>query len=172
MSTRHARLPLILMSIVLVCFIFGGARPAVEAQGPDIESLRKAANGGNADAQYQLADAYFSGKGVTPDSKQGAEWLTKAAKLDHPAAEFVLGYMYLKGGGQNIPKNPKQGLEWIRKSVDHGYAKAEYALAVLYRDGDGDTGIAQQSTRGREIVSRCGATARFHKIPSSPAGDV
>ena len=143
MNTRHARLALILISIALACCIVGGANLAVHAQAPDIESLRKAANGGNADAQYQLADAYFAGKGVTLDPKQGAEWLVKAAKLDHPAAEFVLGYMCLKGGGQNIPKNPKQGLEWIKKSVEHGYAKAEYALAVLYRDGDGETGIAR-----------------------------
>lgn len=143
MNRLRARFSLILIRIAAACCIVVGANSALQAQGADIEALRKAAKEGNADAQYQLADAYLEGKGVSTDSKQGAEWLEKAAKLDHPAAQFVLGYMYLKGGGQNIRKNPKQGLEWIRKSSDHGYAKAEYALGVLYRDGDGETGIAQ-----------------------------
>jgi hypothetical protein len=113
------------------------------AQTLDIASLKKQAKEGDAQAQYELADDYLEGKGIPINAKQGVEWLEKAAKLDHAGAQFVLGYMYLKGGGQNIPKDPKQGLEWLRKSADHGNAKADYALALLYRDGDDETGIAR-----------------------------
>lgn len=97
---------------------------------------------GNAEAQFQLAKAYFSGEGGMPrDSKQGVEWLRKAANLELPAAQLALSYMYLSGGEQYIPKDPKQGLQWLRKAADHGYAPAEHNLAVQYRDGNEQAGV-------------------------------
>jgi hypothetical protein len=126
----------------LVCLIAASAHaPDLLAQTPDIAGLTQQANSGNAEAQYQLADAYLNGKGVTKDSRQGVEWLKKAAASDHPGAQLSLAYMYLKGGEQNIPKDPAQGLRWLQKAADHGYAPAEYNLALLYRDGDAGTGI-------------------------------
>lgn len=142
MNFRWSLIRVVLIRIVFVSVIAAGAHLA--AQAPDIASLRKQAKAGDAEAQYQLAQALLSGKGVPQDSKQGVEWLEKAAKLDHPAAQQVLSYMYLKGGEQNIPKNPKIGLEWLQKSADHGNAAAEYGLAVMYRDGDGETGIPRK----------------------------
>ena len=129
--------------MVLLCLVAASAQPLLLAQTPDIASLTKQAKDGNAESQYQLADAYLNGKGVAKDSKQGVDWLKKAAALDHPGAQLVLSYMYLKGGEQNIPKDPAQGLRWLQKSADHGYAPAQYNLALLYRDGDADTGIAR-----------------------------
>ena len=140
-------------------------RAAPAAQTPDIASLTKQAKDGNAESQYQLADAYLNGKGVTKDSKQGIDWLKKAAALDHPGAQLVLSYMYLKGGEQNIPKDPAQGLRWLQKSADHGYAPAQYSLALLYRDGDADTGIARNP---REARALCFAKRRASPVPSSP----
>jgi len=126
--------------VVAFIFVIG---PDLAAQAPDIAQLHKQAKDGDAEAQFDLAKAYLSGIGVPKDSKQGAEWLERAAKLDHPAAEQVLSYMYLNGGEKNIPKNPKLGLEWLRKSADHGNAVAECALAVMYRDGDVETSISR-----------------------------
>lgn len=137
------RIPLrvALLRLMLVCVI--AACAFLAAQTPDIASLRKRAKDGDAEAQYLLSSALLSGNGVARDSKQGVEWLKRAADQDHPAAQQVLSYMYLKGGEQNIPKNPKLGLEWLQKSADHGNAAAEFALAVMYRDGDGETGISR-----------------------------
>jgi hypothetical protein len=130
--------------MILLCLIATGAGgPILLAQTLNIANLTKQAKDGNAESQYQLADAYLNGKGVTKDSKQGVDWLKKAAALDHPGAQLVLSYMYLKGGEQNIPRDPAQGLRWLQKSADHGYAPAQYNLALLYRDGDADTGIAR-----------------------------
>ena len=97
---------------------------------------------GNAEAQFQLAKDYFSGEGGVPrDSKQGVEWLRKAANLELPSAQLALSVMYLSGGTQYIPKDPKQGLQWLRKAADHGYAPAEHNLAVQYRDGNEEAGV-------------------------------
>lgn len=129
-----------LLALVTLICVVGDVR--VEAQeAPNISSLRKQAKDGDAEAQFELAKAYLSGNGVAKDSKQGAEWLEKAAKLDHPAAQQVLSYFCLNGGEQNIPKNPKVGLEWLRKSAQHGNAVAEYSLGQLYMDGNSDAGL-------------------------------
>jgi hypothetical protein len=144
MNLRQPRIRVVLFSMVSLCLI-AATHPGqvLRAQTTDVASLTKQAKDGNAESQYQLADAYLNGKGVNKDSRQGVEWLKKAAALDHPGAQLVLSYMYLKGGEQNIPKDPAQGLRWLQKSADHGYAPAEYSLALLYRDGDADTGIAR-----------------------------
>ena len=144
MNLRSYHFRVALFCMILLCLMVAFAHlPLLLAQTPDIASLTKQAKDGNAESQYQLANAYLSGIGVTKDSKQGVDWLKKAAALDHAGAQLVLSYMYLKGGEQNIPRDPAQGLRWLQKSVDHGYAPAQYSLALLYRDGDKDTGIAR-----------------------------
>jgi hypothetical protein len=118
---------------------------AVSAQAQDIATLQEQANQGDAEAQYKLAGAYFSGTGgVSKNNELGAEWLQKAAKLGHAAAQNALSIMYRSGFPPYIPKDPKQGLDWLRKSADHGYATAEYNLALVYRDGYGEADIRRQ----------------------------
>ena len=96
MNTRHARLPLILIRIALACSILGGANSAVQAQGPDIESLRKAAKEGIADAQYQL------GKTLLEQGKTQAAipHLQAAAKINPDLADVhsQLQIAYRKAG--------------------------------------------------------------------------
>ncbi len=134
----------IALRFVLLCIIAGFLNlPSVIAQAPNIATLHKQAKEGNAEAQYELAKAYLSGTGVPKDSKQGVDWLRKAANLEHPAAELALAIMYMEGE-QYIPKDPKQGLEWLRKSAAQGYGPAEYNLGSLYRRGDEATGIPKK----------------------------
>jgi TPR repeat protein len=116
---------------------------AAAAQSQDIATLRKQAKDGNAEAQYVLAQDNLTGTGVPRNSKEGIDWLRKAADQDHPAAQLALSHFYLTGE-QNVAKDPKQGLQWLQKSADHGYAAAEYTLGLLYRDGNGETGIPRK----------------------------
>lgn len=44
-----------------------------------IEQLQASAQRGDADAQYQLGQAYYYGKGVPQDYKQAQMWFDKAA---------------------------------------------------------------------------------------------
>jgi TPR repeat protein len=148
MNLRRALIHVVLACIALVCIAAASAYwttvPAW-AQDVNIESLRKQAKEGNAEAQYRLADSYLNGTdGVSKDLKQGVEWLRKAADLEHAAAQNALWVMYRNGFLPYIPKDPKKGLEWLRKSADHGYATAEYNLALLYRDGDSEVGIPRK----------------------------
>jgi TPR repeat protein len=140
MNFRHFMVLFVLFSVLWAGVHF---QPAT-AQTQNIASLQKQAKEGNADAQYELAKAYLSGTGVPKDSKQGVDWLRKAANLGNPAAELALAIMYRDGREQNIPKDPKQGLVWLWKSAGQNYAPAEYNLATLYRRGDKETGVLRK----------------------------
>jgi TPR repeat protein len=143
--TRHKMsLRLISLRLILLCAIAGLGAAASIPQEPNIAALHKQAKEGNAEAQFELAKAYLSGTGVTKDSKQGVEWLRKAAALDHPGAELALAILYMSGGAQYIPRDPKQGLEWLRKSAAQDYGPAEFNLGTLYRRGDDATGIPKK----------------------------
>jgi TPR repeat protein len=66
-----------------------------------------------------------------------AAWLyDKAAKQNHPKAQFYLGYMYLKGG-RGINKDTVRAIELITNSASQGYYTAQYLLAQMYLKGVG-----------------------------------
>jgi len=54
------------------------------------EKLRAAAEQGNADAQFNLGNSYFTGQGVTRDYAKAAEWFGKAAEQGHTEAKDLL----------------------------------------------------------------------------------
>lgn len=140
-NPRRSLSRLVLIRVLAVCLFAAGTQ--LVSQVPDVAKLRKEAKEGVAEAQYLLANTLLSGDGVPIDSKQGVEWLRKAADQDHPAAQLSLARMYLDGRERNIPKDPKQGLELMRKSADHGWAPAEYSLGLLYQNGNGEAGISR-----------------------------
>ena len=60
---------------------------------------RKAADQGDAEAQYGLGFMYYQGKGVPHDYVEAARWYRKAAEQDNAEADYGLGFMYLNGQG-------------------------------------------------------------------------
>ena len=81
--------------------------------------VRRAAELGHAQAQYELARCYMlvGGRG---DVKQAFAWLHKAAAEGHPAAQFELGWFYLVGVGAKTDE--KQAVLWFVKAASQGYA--------------------------------------------------
>ena len=55
---------------------------------------RKAAEQGDASAQYNLGNGYRRGKGVTQDYAEAANWYRKAAEQGNAWAQSNLGVMY------------------------------------------------------------------------------
>jgi TPR repeat protein len=53
--------------------------------------LRRAADQGHAEAQYQLGRQYLDGRGVPLDRKEAVVWLRKAADAGHAQASALLG---------------------------------------------------------------------------------
>jgi uncharacterized protein len=52
--------------------------------------ITKAANQGDAEAQYRLGLRYFNGKGVRRNYTKAAVWFRKAAKQGHIHAQYQL----------------------------------------------------------------------------------
>ena len=66
-------------------------------------SLKKRAEQGDVQAQYELGYAYLSGEGILQDYTKAAEWYRKAAEQGYADAQCELGKIYSKGDG--IPQD-------------------------------------------------------------------
>ena len=63
------------------------------------DDLKKAAEAGDASAQFSLAVMYQSGDGAPKDPLKAVEWYTRAANQGDGSAQFILGMMYSRGDG-------------------------------------------------------------------------
>ena len=79
---------------------------------------RKAAEQGDAKAQFNLGLMYANGRGVRQDDAQAEQWYRKAAKQGDAKAQYNLGVMY--ANGQGVRQNYKIAKEWFGKACDNG----------------------------------------------------
>jgi TPR repeat protein len=91
--------------------------------------LARMANSGNAEAQYQLASLYRSGRGVPLDETLAFKWMKAAAEHGHARAQFNLGAMYLAGRG--VGRDIGQARTWLLKAKAQGYEDANLLLSNL-----------------------------------------
>ena len=61
---------------------------------PGLKALLAKAEGGDAEAQWKLADAYTYGRNVAINRDEGFVWASKAAGQNHPKALFMLAGMH------------------------------------------------------------------------------
>ena len=73
--------------------------------------LHKAAEQGDADAQYILGLMYYEGKGVPQNFAETAKWFLKAAEQGDAYAQYNLGLMYYNGKG--VPQSYMQSYIWL-----------------------------------------------------------
>ena len=64
--------------------------------------LKRAADAGNVEAQYELAALYRLGRGVAQDDQQSFRWMKAAAEKGHQKAQLNLGRMLLTGRGASL----------------------------------------------------------------------
>lgn len=62
------------------------------------EWFKKAAEQGNAEAQFFLGRSYFEGSGVEEDPQKAMEWLEKAAEQGNADAQNKLGEWNIRAG--------------------------------------------------------------------------
>ena len=79
-TPHHGRaMKKILLPLVLVLFIFGPGACNVFGEPKEIADLRKAAEHGMADAQFNLGLMYYAGRGVLKDYVAAYAWLNLAS---------------------------------------------------------------------------------------------
>lgn len=91
------------------------AAVSMVAQTPNIATLQRNAQAGDAKAQWDLAQAYSVGTGVPKDPVKGLEWLRKSAAQGYAGAEVTLGFLYQNG--VQVPKDSHEAARWYRKAA-------------------------------------------------------
>jgi TPR repeat protein len=91
--------------------------------------FEKAANQGNAEAQYQLGNLYENSQ-LPRDYKVAANWYQKAAQSGSAKAQARLGVFYTEGFG--VTKNLNEALLWSGKAALQGNADAQLWIGSMY----------------------------------------
>lgn len=94
--------------------------------------FRRAAEQGNSDGQFNLAECYYYGKGVKKDFKEAFYWFKKAACGGVVAAQTRLGDCY--GFGYGVEQNDNSSYSWYKLASENGDARAQCCLAICYLD--------------------------------------
>ncbi|MCF6211378.1 MAG: sel1 repeat family protein [Gammaproteobacteria bacterium] len=97
-----------------------------EASTTPLNTHIRAAERGDAKAQYQLGEIYRKGteKGVSRSFKEAAKWYGMAAEQGNAEAQYQLGEFYSKGRG--VKKNKKIARKWYKAAAEQGHLKAKY----------------------------------------------
>ena len=89
-----------------------------EERASQFEATRKAAEQGNAEAQFNLGGMYANGLGVPEDQAEAAKWYRKAAEQGHAEAQCSLGVMYQFGRG--VSESDTEAYAWMAVATANG----------------------------------------------------
>jgi TPR repeat protein len=95
--------------------------------------LTVAAEGGQAEAQYQLYLFMMKSSMADYKSRSVLDWLQSAAESGIADAQYELGRNLIHGNQQlDIEKNSKNARQWWEKAADNGHGRAMEELAWRY----------------------------------------
>jgi len=117
-----------MIAVLLLCLSVAGCKSAASV-------LKQKAEQGDADAQYELGQAYASSNGVPQDFKQAVKWVRLAAEQGNAKAQYGLGNGYYNG--QHVPQDYKEAVRWWRLAAEQGYAAAQSRMGFCYANGSG-----------------------------------
>lgn len=91
------------------------------------------ANEGNAEAQFDIAYAYFNGEGIERDYASAAMWFKRSARQNYAKAQYNLAYCYMNGRG--VPRDYDKAFDLLHLSANNNYKRAQLTLADCYANG-------------------------------------
>ncbi|HEY7004951.1 MAG TPA: tetratricopeptide repeat protein, partial [Sphingomicrobium sp.] len=92
---------------------------------------RPLAEKGDADAQFNLGQAYRLGRGVQTNIAAAKTWFERAAAQGHLDGQTTLGLLLFETGDQ------AGGLKWLKKAADRGEPRALLVYGTALVNGDG-----------------------------------
>ena len=113
-----------------------------------VKEWRLPAQQGDADAQFNMAQAYRFGRGVPVDMKLAEDWYRKAAAQGHLQAEDNLGLIMFQNGNQAT------SMPIIERSATRGDSRAQYVLGTALFNGDY---LAKDWVRAYAMMTRASA---------------
>lgn len=95
-----------------------------------VREWRPLAVAGDADAQFNLGQAYKLGRGVPQDLAQAADWFGRAARQNHLQAQDNLGLVLYDMG------NRADALPWLQQSAARGEPRAQFVMGAELFNGE------------------------------------
>lgn len=92
---------------------------------------RPLADKGDADAAFNLGQAYRLGRGATVDLAKAKGWYERAAAAGHLDAQTTLGLLLFDSG------NREAAIGWLKKAAERGDARAMLVYGTALFNGDG-----------------------------------
>ena len=139
-----------------------------------VDTIKKAAEQGDASAQYKLGVLYIQVVGMMQNSARACYWYRKAAEQGQTEAQYMLGLMFSKGEG--VPQDFVQARQWWEKAAAkeaetgdtnvilsangsfyfnlYVNGMAEYSLGELYSKG---LGVSQDDDKARQWWEKAAA---------------
>jgi hypothetical protein len=149
---------MILKHLIAASLIVGAAAPlSAQSVKAGIDAWQRAdyskavsiwrplAESGDADAQFNLGQAYRLGRGTTINLGAAKTWFERAANAGHLDAQTTLGLLLFQNGDQ------QQGLKWLRRAADQGEPRALLVYGTALYNGDA---VPQDRLLGYAFVSR------------------
>lgn len=113
-----------------------------------VDEWRPLAIKGDADAQFNLAQAYKLGRGVPTDLALAEEWYRKAALQGHVPAQDNYGLALFQNGKR------ADAVPWLEKSAARGEPRAQLVYGTMLFNGDG---VAKDWVRAYALLTRSSA---------------
>lgn len=109
---------------------------------------RPLAERGDADAEFNLGQAYRLGRGVPLNLGMAKSWFEKAAASGHLDAETTLGLLLFQNGDQ------AEGLKWLRRAAEQDEPRALLVYGTALYNGDR---VGKDRVLGYAYISRAAA---------------
>ena len=109
---------------------------------------RPLADRGDADAAFNLGQAYRLGKGVPLDLAKAQDMFERAARTGHVDAQTTLGLLLFQNG------NRVAALRWLKGAADLGEPRAMLVYGTALYNGDG---VPQDPVTAYAMISRAAA---------------
>ena len=103
---------------------------------------------GQADAAYNLGQAYKLGRGVPPDLAEAQRYYEQSARAGHLEAQTSLGLLLFQSG------NRSGSLRWLKQASDSGEPRAMLIYGTALFNGDG---VPEDRVQAYALVSRAAA---------------
>ena len=112
------------------------------APAKSLADLRKLADQGDADAQWQMGVRYHNAEDVPHDDAQAMQWFLRAAEQGNVAAQSALGAYYWAGRG--VPEDLSKAYFWSTIALANGDENSKVRLE----------GLASQMTHAQVSAAR------------------
>lgn len=168
--------------------------------GSAVQWFERAAEAGNAAAQFQLGLLHLEGEGVDENAELAARWFELAAEQGHVAAQNNIGSLYETGRG--VEQSYTRAFEWYERAAKQNDPFAQNNLGAMHARGhgvernhawavfwfvmaaQGGNGLAQENINaslpnleekqivGSRVNIRAGASTDFERIASLTEGTI